>query len=205
MRPLIPVLSVCLIAGCGEPSPQAARQEAVRLRAALEKHRPAYLKSIADANRLSRETLAWLDGPAVSHSRSMALSEARTFADKWARVYFVPRVMHGQLRFDRYGSGQVRAAHRRVLDILRISYFELHDYQRYSQHASETNLHGAPPGRLPPPLEEFRRRLRARPPFSDELSPVISALAAGRAVQESVLRPVGGSARTPASASGTAP
>lgn len=202
MRRLTLALAACLLAGCHNPPPETARQQTARLRASFEQHRTAYLRSVEDASRLVPETLAWLDGPAVSHSRAIALSEARTLTDNWARIYFVPRTMHGQLRFDRYTSQPVQAAQQRVLDLLRRSYFELHEYQRYCQYAAESGLHAASPGRLPPQLEEFRRRLRAHLP-----SPTGSIRFSTRSALtlEALLTLVGGSARTPASASGTAP
>lgn len=174
MRRLMPALIACLLAGCNTTPPESGRQQASRLRGSLEEHRAAYLKSIEDANRLMPETVAWLDGPAVNRSRAVALSEARNFTEKWARIYFVPRTMHEKLRFHRYTSREVREAHQRVLEALRRSYFELHEYQRYCQRASETRLHGTPPGILPPQLVEFRNRLRARAPLRDEISPVLA-------------------------------
>jgi hypothetical protein len=96
--------------------------------------------------------------------------------DRWARVYFVPRYMHGQLRIDEYSSEQVKAVQGLLLDHLRRRYFELHDYQRYAQHASESEMHRAPPGRLPKELEEFRNRLRARVPSVDEIARLLASL-----------------------------
>ncbi len=172
--------TLCFLAGCQAPPPDVARQEVARLRASLERHRPAYLKAIDEGNRLIPETLVWLDGRAAQQPRSIALAEARTLTGKWANVYFVPRSMHEQLRFDRYSSAKAGAAHQRVLSLLRRDYFELHEYQRYAQRASEATLHGASGGRLPPQLHEFRRRRRARPPFADEIGPLLAALNAGR-------------------------
>lgn len=176
MRLLLVILTACITAGCRSAPPETPSQQAARLRDSLEKHAHAYSANIADINRLIPETLAWLDGPAVSASRALAVSDARSFTAKWARVYFVPRTMHEELRFHRYSAPEVQAAQRRVLDHLRRDYFELHEYQRYCQHASETRLHNAPAGVLPAPLAEFRRRLAARAPFVDEITPVLPGL-----------------------------
>jgi hypothetical protein len=113
---------VVLQAGCRQPSGDLVREEAARLRASVEKYRAEYLKGIETENRLALETIEWLNGAAVVAPRGQAVADARTFMDRWARVYFVPRYMHGQLRFDEYSSEQVRAVQGRLLDHLRRRY-----------------------------------------------------------------------------------
>ncbi|MBS1830723.1 MAG: hypothetical protein JST93_35825 [Acidobacteria bacterium] len=147
---------VALLAGCSGPTPEETRKEAARFRASLEKYRAEYVKGIEKENLLARETLAWLKGAAVTGSHTRRMSDARQFTDRWARVYFVPRTMHEQLRFDRYASPEVRAVQGRVLEHLRTRYFELHEYQRYAQ--------GFPAGH-----RDFERRLEVREVARDEL------------------------------------
>lgn len=171
---LLPAL-LFVLAGCS-PSPEEVRQEAAKLRRSVEKHHGDYLRSVENANRLVPETLAWLDGPARDATRAQAASEAHRIAERWARVYFGPRWIHQQLRFDKYSSMEVHQAHGQLLDYLKRTYFELHDYQRYAQHAAESGMHGAPRGTLPPQLQEFRKRLAARPAAVDEITPVLEAL-----------------------------
>jgi hypothetical protein len=162
-----------MLAGCGRVSPEVARQEVARLRASFEKHRGAYLAGVEAENRLVPETLAWLKGGAVSAPRGEAVAGARLFREKWAKVHFVPRVIHEALRFDEYRSAEVRAAQRRMLEHLRRSYEETHVYQRYAQRASETRLHGAAVGVLPVELQAFRRGLEGRPRAADQVTPLL--------------------------------
>jgi hypothetical protein len=167
---------LAFFAACRQPSPLEVRGESARLRASFAKHQPEYRAAMAAANLLIPETLAWLDGPALTAPRSHAGAGARILMDKWARLHFVPRVIHEQLRFDQYSSPQAKSAHRELLARMKLIYVELHDYQRYCQHAVESSMHGIPPGRLHPQLEEFRRRLQSRPPFTDTLSPLLDPL-----------------------------
>jgi hypothetical protein len=169
-------LLAAALAGCGPPSAERVSEEASRLRKSFEKRHPDYLQSIEGANELAPETLAWLDGAAITAPRAQAVSDAHRFAEKWARVYFGPRYMHEQLRFDEYSAPEVHQAQGQALDHLKRWYFELHDYQRYAQHAAESSMHGAPPGVLPPQLQEFRRRLQARARSVDEITPVLESL-----------------------------
>ena len=168
--------ALLLVAGCTARSPEAAHDEQVRLRRSLEKHHGRYVASIETENRLVTETLAWLNGNAISASRAQAVAEARRLTDRWSRVYFVPRYMHEELRFDKYSSAQVRAVQRQMLDRLKRHYFQLHDYQRYAQNAAESEMHHTPPGRLPRELEEFRSGLESREPSVDEIRPLIEFL-----------------------------
>lgn len=179
MKPalLLAILLAAALAGCRQqPSPSELRAESLRLRASFAKHQPEHLAALDDANRLIPETLAWLDGPALTAPRSQAVAGARVLMDKWARLHFVPRVAHEQLRFDEYSSPQVKSAHRELLHRMKLIYVEFHDYQRYCQHAVESSMHGFPPGRLHPQLDEFRHRLQSRPPFTDNLSPLLDPL-----------------------------
>jgi hypothetical protein len=170
------IFALAALAGCSGPSPEETRREAMRLRASVEKYRSDYLNAVAAENRLAPETLAWLNGPAITAGRTQAVSDARRFMDLWARVYFAPRHMHEQLRLDEYSSPRVRAAHEIMLNRLKRRYFELHDYQRYAQHASESEMHHTPAGRLPKQLEEFRNRLQTREPAADEIGPLLDSL-----------------------------
>jgi hypothetical protein len=163
-------------AGCSHPSPEAAQGEETRLKSSLEKYYPEYLAAIESENRLVLETLDWLNGNAIRAPRTQAVAEARAFMDRWARVYFVPRYMHGQLRAHRYRSAHAAAVHQRLLNGLKRRYFELHDYQRYAQYASESEMHHTPPGRLPRELDEFRSRLQFRARAIDEVGPLMKAL-----------------------------
>jgi hypothetical protein len=164
------------LTGCGDPSPEAVRREATRLQASVEKHRSDYLHAIAAENRLAPETLAWLKGAAITAARTYAVSDARRYMDRWARVYFGYRYMHQQLRSDEYASPRVRGVHREILEHLKRRYFETHDYQRYAQHASESEMYHTPAGRLPRQLREFRNRLEAQPPAVDEIGPLLDGL-----------------------------
>lgn len=178
MKPalLLAILLAAALSACRQPSPSEIRAESLRLRASFAKHQPDYRAALASANALIPETLAWLDGPALTAPRSQAVAGARVLMDKWARLHFVPRVAHEQLRFDRYSSPQAKSAHRELLHRMKLIYVELHDYQRYCQHAVDSSMHGIPPGRLHPELAEFRRRLQSRPPFTDTLSPLLDPL-----------------------------
>jgi len=154
----------------------AIPEEAGRLRASVEKHNAEYRQSVEAENRLAAETIAWLKGDAVIAPRSQALAQARLVMDRWARVYFVPRYMHEQLRLDEYSSARVQAIQRQLLDRLKRRYFELHEYQRYAQRASESEMHHTPAGRLAEELLEFQRRLESRPTATDELRPLLETL-----------------------------
>lgn len=162
--------------GCGDPSPAEVTIEAERLRASFHPHQRRYLDSIETVNRLIPQSLAWLNGAAITAPRAQAIADAHMIMERWAQVHFVPRTMHEKLRSDRYRTRQVRDAHRRLLDHLKRNYFEWHDYQRYAQNAAESSMHNTPSGRLPPELEEFRRRLEARPPVDDRISPLLNEL-----------------------------
>jgi hypothetical protein len=175
MKPalLAVILLAVALSGCRQPSPAEIRGESLRLRALFAKYQPEYRAALDSANALIPDSLAWLDGPAITAPRSQAVAGARVLMDKWARIYFVPRVIHEQLRFDEYSSTQARSAHRELLARMKLIYVELHDYQRYCQHAVESSMHGLPPGRLHPQLVEFRHRLQSRAPFTDTLSPLL--------------------------------
>ncbi|MFN7939492.1 MAG: hypothetical protein U0R19_39560 [Bryobacteraceae bacterium] len=155
--------AVMILAGCSGPGREETRREAARFRASLERYRAEYVQGIERENRLTRETLVWLKGAAVTGSHTRRMSDARQFTDRWAKVYFVPRTMHEQLRFDRYASPEVRAVQARVLDHLKTRYFELHDYQRYAQ--------GFPAG-----YRDFERRLEVRAMARDELFGLLASL-----------------------------
>ena len=139
-------------------------------------HLPGHLASIATEERLVAETLAWLNGTAVTAPRTQAVREARHWMDRWARVYFVPRYMHEQLRYDHYSSPRIKAVQQQLLDHMKQRYVELHDYQRYAQRASESNMHNTQAGRLPPQLVEFRQRLEVRAPAADRIGPLLATL-----------------------------
>ena len=162
--------------GCGDPSPAEVADEAERLRASFGPHRAGYLQSLDTVNRLIPDTLRWLDGAAITAPRAQAVADAHMIMERWAQVHFVPRTIHEKLRSNRYRAKQVSNTHRRLLDLLKRDYFEWHDYQRYAQRAAESSMHNTPPGRLPPELEQFRRRLRTRPPVDDPISPLLDEL-----------------------------
>jgi hypothetical protein len=184
MRPTSAGLALlALLAGCSTRLPESEFDQARRLRASYAMHLAGHLASIATEERLVSETLAWLNGTAVTAPRTQALREARHWMDRWAKVYFVPRYMHEQLRYDHYLSPRIKAVQRQLLDHMKQRYVELHDYQRYAQHASESNMHNTQPGRLPPQLVEFRQRLEVRAPAADRIGPLLATLAE---------RPVGG-------------
>jgi hypothetical protein len=166
---------LAISAGCARHT-ESAHDQAARLRGSIERYRAEYLKAIESENRLIPETLAWLSGDAVFATRSRATADARVFMDRWARVYFAPRYMHEQLRFDRYTSPEVRRVQEQILGHLKRRYFELHDYQRYAQHASQSEMHRTAAGRLPRQLEEFRSRLQSRRPAGDEIAPLLALL-----------------------------
>ena len=172
--PLI-ILAVVL-AGCGSPSPEEIRAESARLRGSFDKHRSDYMDAIEAANKLTPETIAWLDGAAITASRAQAVADTHMIMNKWAAAHFGPRYMHEQLRFDKYSAPEVVAVQKRMLDHLKRIYVEYHDYQRYAQHAADTSMHGMPAGRLPPQLQEFRRRLMERKPTADEITPLLDSL-----------------------------
>jgi hypothetical protein len=168
---------LAVLAGCRTRPPESERDQAARLRASYAKHLAGHLTSIGTENRLAHETLAWLNGTAITAPRAQALREARQWMDRWAKVYFVPRHMHEQLRFDEYSSPRIQAAQQQLLRHMQQRYFELHDYQRYAQQAAESEMHHTPAGRLPRQLVEFRQRLEARPPAADRIGPLLARLA----------------------------
>lgn len=169
------VVLLALLGSCRSHPQERLPEQAARLRSAFGKYRAEYLASIDAENRLIAETLLWLNGNAVTAPRAEAAAEARRLMDRWARVYFVPRYMHAQLRLDRY-SPPIQAVQQRLLERLKRRYFELHDYQRYAQSAWESGMHNTRAGRLPKELEEFRSRLGARAPAVDELWPLLDSL-----------------------------
>lgn len=172
------LLLALLLAGCAlRHVPE--RDEAARLRASVEPFLSGYRESIAAEHRLCADTLAWLRGSALTAPRTQAVSEARVLTDRWAKVYFVPRWMHGKLHLDRYSSPQVKAVQTRILRHLRQRYFELHDFQRYAQQASESAMYYTPAGRLAAQLQEFQMRLEARPAAAAELDAMLTALPMG--------------------------
>lgn len=167
---------VVVLAGCRSGPVASVHEEAARLRTSFEKYAAAYRESVEAENRLRAATIGWLKAGAVTASRTQAISEARQVTDRWARIYFVPRHMHEQLRFDVYASTEVRAVQQQMLEHLKRRYFELHEYQRYAQAASETEMHHMPAGRLAVELVEFRSRLEGRRPAVDELGPFLATL-----------------------------
>jgi hypothetical protein len=178
MRPASAGLALLtVLAGCSTRLPESERDQAARLRASYGRHLADHLASIGTENSLVHETLAWLNGTAVTAPRGQALREARHWMDRWASVYFVPRYMHEQLRYDQYSSPRVKAVQQQLLDEMKQRYFELHDYQRYAQYAYESGLHNTPPGRLPRQLVEFRQRLEVRAPAADRIAPLLASLA----------------------------
>jgi hypothetical protein len=158
------------LTGCGEPSPAEIQAEQKRLEQRWRPNREKYLRSLSEADQATQESLAWLNGEALTAPRTQAVSGARIIMERWARIHFVPRVIHEELRFDDYRSRAVRSRQKQLLDRLRREYVEWHDYQRYAQYAWQTALHETPPGRLPPRLEEFRLRLQARPSAAADLA-----------------------------------
>lgn len=163
-------------AGCGTVAPEKVRQEPARLRKSVERFRTQYLESVETSNRLTRETIAWLNGRALTEPRGQAVADAHMVMDRWAKLHFVPRYMHEQLRSNEYSRAGVKDVQRRILDHLRRDYIEYHDYQRYAQRAAETSMHGIPQGRLAPQLVEFRKRLETRAPSQDWLTPLLASL-----------------------------
>ena len=169
------LLMLLLLAACVRER-ETVRDQSARLLASFEPFRAEYSRAVEDENRLRADTLAWLRGSAVTAPRTLASSEARILMERWAKVYFVPRWMHQQLRFDSYSSSEVRRVQSRVLHHLKRRYFELHDYQRYAQHASQSAMHRTPEGYLSAPLKEFQLRLEARPAALDELGAMLGEL-----------------------------
>jgi hypothetical protein len=174
MRKTAAVL-LLVLAGC-TPEGETERDQAARLRSSVDKFRSEYREAIKVENQLIAETIAWLRGSARSAPRAHAIADARVFMDRWAKVYFVPRWMHEKLRYDQYSSVAVKAVQARVLDYLKRRYFELHDYQRYAQHASESEIQRTPVGYLPEDLKEFQLRLEARQPATNEIDAMLAAL-----------------------------
>ena len=178
MRPASAGFAVlALLAGCSTRAPESERDQAARLQASYAIHFAGHEASIGTENRLLAETLAWLNGTAVTAPRAQAVQEARRWMDRWAKVYFVPRYMHEQLRYDEYRAPRVKAVQRQLLEHMKRRYFELHEYQRYAQNASESGFHNTPPGRLPQQLVEFRQKLEARAPAVDRIGPLLATLA----------------------------
>jgi hypothetical protein len=170
------LLLMAVAAGCGRVTPEEARGEPARFRKSVERFRAEYVESVEAGNRLTQETIVWLNGPAVTEPRSHAVAGASRLMDRWAKVYFVPRHMHEQLRYDEYSREDVRRVQKRMLDGLRREYFEYHDYQRYAQGAAESSMHQTPQGRLAAQLVEFRQRLETRAESKDWLTPLVETL-----------------------------
>ena len=168
---------LALLTGCTTRLPESERAQMARLRASYAIHFAGHEASIGAENRLIAETLAWLNGTAVTAPRAQAVQEARRWTDRWAKVYFVPRYMHEQLRYDEYQAPRVKAVQRQLLEHMKRRYFELHEYQRYAQNASESGFHNTPPGHLPHQLVEFRQKLEARAPAVDRIGPLLATLA----------------------------
>jgi hypothetical protein len=182
MRPASTGLALlALLTACTTRLSESERDQATRLRASYAMHLAGHLASIATEERLAAETLAWLNGTAVTAPRTEAIREARHWTDRWAKVYFVPRYMHEQLRYDQYSSPRIKAVQQQLLDHMKQRYVELHDYQRYAQRASESNMHNTQAGRLPPQLVEFRQRLEVRTPAADRIGPLLATLEERRA------------------------
>jgi hypothetical protein len=157
VRTVLTGLAMLLVA-CGPPP----ANEAARFQASYEPYMAEYRASIDTENKLIGDSLIWLDS-------AITIDSATDLMDRWAKVYFVPRWMHQQLRFDRYQSPQVRDIQTRILRHLKERYFELHDYQRYAQRTREK-------GPVAAQLEEFRLRLRARKPAVDQVTPLLESL-----------------------------
>lgn len=172
----VALAAVAACCACAAPTHDEIRQESARLRKVMEQHLPEYRKAVDEENRLIPATLQWLRAEAVTAPRSAAAPTARQWMDRWAKVYFVPRYMHELRRGDEYRTAPAREAQKRILAHLKERYFELHDYQRYAQHASESGMHNSPAGRLPAELTEFQRRLEARAPARDVITPLLAAL-----------------------------
>jgi len=164
MKRLWPTCGALLLflSGCGEPAPADIEAENRRFENRWRPHREEYLRSLTEARMAIQESLTWLNGEARTAPRTQAVSGARIVMERWAKIHFVPRVIHEELRFAEYRSSTVRARQRQLLDRLRREYVEWHDYQRYAQYAWQSSLHNTPPGQLPPQLQEFKRRLEAR-------------------------------------------
>lgn len=176
MRPGWTWVAALACCACSGPKPAEIRQESVRLRTVMQTHMPAYRASVEEENRLIAATLEWLRGEALTAPRSAAASAARRWEERWSKVYFVPRYMHELRRGDEYRTAPAREAQKRILALLKTRYFELHDFQRYAQYAAESGMRYTPVGRLPGQLEEFRRRLEARAPARDDITPLLEGL-----------------------------
>lgn len=177
MRPASAGLALlALLTGCSTRLPESEGEQAARLRASYAVRLAGHLASIAAEEQLVAETLAWLNGTAVTAPRTQAVREARHWMDRWAKVYFVPRYMHQQLRYDYYSSPRIKAVQQQLLDHMKQRYVELHDYQRYAQRASESSMHNTQAGRLPPQLVEFRQRLEVRARAADRIGPLLATL-----------------------------
>lgn len=159
-----------MFTGCVAPSPEETKAEHRRFAERWTPHREEYLRSLREADAATQESLDWLRGEAMTAPRTQAVSGARKIMDRWAKIHFVPRVIHENLRFDEFRSSAIQERQKRLLDRLRREYVEWHDYQRYAQYAWQNEMHGAPPGRLPPQLEEFKKRLEARRSVEGDLT-----------------------------------
>jgi hypothetical protein len=112
----------------------------------------------------------------MTEPRAQAVADTHMVMERWAKMHFVPRHMHEQLRFAEYSREDVKRVQRRMLDLLRRDYIEYHDYQRYAQRAAESTMHQMPQGKLAPQLVEFRTRLETRRPSEDWLTPLLASL-----------------------------
>ena len=171
-----PLLVFGALSGCRRAPLPAPAEEAARLRGSFATHRAVYLASVEGENALVPATLQWLNGRASTQPRSQLRSTACEFTERWARVYFSPRHIQEQMRFDHYAPGPVRDVHRRLLERLRQRYFLLHEYQRFGQAACAAPAIGYNAPGLPPGLVEFRDRLRAHPRAVDEITPMFESL-----------------------------
>ena len=169
-------LFVICVTACRSGPEAGVSAEAARLRSSFAVHRAAYLESVEAQNALAPATLRWLDGLAATQSRSALRSSACDFTERWARVYFGPRYIQEQMRFDDYASGPVRDTHRRMMERLREWYFVLHEYQRYGQRACEASAQSYNVPGITAKLVEFRERLRYQPKAIDEITPMLDAL-----------------------------
>jgi hypothetical protein len=171
-----PLALAAAMASCNPRSPETARAEAARLRTSFEPHRSAYIKAIEAENLLVPETLAWLDTELGAKGTPRSASQACRLMDRWAAVYFGPRVIQMELRFDQYRSAEVSQVQRRMLEHLRQRYFLLHEYQRYAQAACDAGAGAARQAQGRAGLAEFRSRLAAHPQQVDEVSPLLGTL-----------------------------
>ena len=163
-----------VLCACAGPTPVETREEPALLRKTMEQHLPEYRKSVENENRLIEDSLAWLQTDAITAPRAAAVSAARQWADRWIKVYFVPRYFQERRQGDRYRTTPAREAQKQILTHLKARYFELHDYSRYGDHAAASAMHNTPAGRLPAPPEEVKERLEAR--AQDQITPLLAQL-----------------------------